>query len=170
MSDVQRSVRPALVVYESVWGNTREVAEAVAEGLGTGAEVVPVAEAPPLESLDVALLVVGGPTHAFGMSRGSTREDAHRKGGAELATGIREWLDAAPEAHLDVATFDTHVRHPNLPGTASRAAARRLESLGCTLVARPEKFWVQGYEGPLLDGEVDRARAWGAGLAQARPR
>jgi hypothetical protein len=169
MSGMQNASPSALVVYESAWGNTREVAEAVAEGLGLGATTVAVADAPPLETVDVELLVVGGPTHAFGMSREGTRADAHQRGGASLTTGIREWMDAASSVALRVATFDTHTRHPNLPGTASKGAAKKLTSLGCDLVAPPEKFWVNGYEGPLLDGEADRARAWGAQLASHLP-
>ena len=153
-----------LVVYESAFGNTREVAEAVAAGLGDGTELLDVGSAPPLESLDVDLLVVGAPTHAFGMSRPQTREDAAGRGGHPPTTGIREWLDAAGSATLKVATFDTHTRKPNLPGTASKAAAKRLRALGCTMVAEPEKFWVHGDRGPLLDGEVDRARTWAQGL------
>ena len=157
----------ALIVYESSWGNTREVAEAVREGLGDRATLVDVADAPALDTLDVDLLVVGGPTHAFGMSRQSTRDDAHTRGGAARSTGIRDWLDAAGAATLRVATFDTHTRKPNLPGTASKGAAKKLTALGCELVAPPEKFWVHGDQVPLLDGESERARAWGAGLREA---
>lgn len=153
-----------LVVYESAFGNTREVAQAVAAGLGEGTEVVDVGSAPPLGELDVELLVLGGPTHAFGMSRPQTREDAAGRGGHPPSTGIREWLEAADRASLRVATFDTHTRKPNFPGTASKAAAKQLRALGCTLVTDPEKFWVHGDRGPLLDGEQDRAQQWGAGL------
>ena len=155
-----------LVVYESAFGNTREVAQAVAAGLGDGTEAVDVGSAPALEGLDVDLLVIGGPTHAFGMSRPQTREDAAGRGGHPSSTGIREWLDAVAGATLRVATFDTHTRRPNLPGTASKAAAKRLRALGCTVVAEPEKFWVHTDRGPLLDGESERARAWGAGLRE----
>ncbi|MFK5635838.1 MULTISPECIES: flavodoxin family protein [unclassified Ornithinimicrobium] len=157
-----------LVVYESAFGNTREVAEAVAAGLGEGTEAVDVGTAPPLEGLDVDLLVLGGPTHAFGMSRPQTREDAEARGGHPPSTGIREWLDAAEGASLRVATFDTHTRKPNLPGTAGKAAAKRLRALGCTLVADPEKFWVHGDRGPLLDGELERATTWGERLRETR--
>jgi hypothetical protein len=157
----------AAVVYESSWGNTRAVAEAIAAGLceHVGTDVVEVQNAPPLADLQADLLVVGGPTHAFGLSREGTRQDAHRRGGTLVATGVREWIEAADSAELPVATFDTHVRHPNLPGSAGRSAARKLRRLGCTLVAGPVSFYVEDYEGPLLPGELDRARDWGTGLA-----
>ncbi|HLS46364.1 MAG TPA: flavodoxin/nitric oxide synthase [Ornithinicoccus sp.] len=157
-----------LIVYESAWGNTRAVAEAVAEGMAGDVappEVVGVEAAPPLDGLQVELLVVGAPTHAFGLSREGTREDAHKRGGDLLTTGVRDWLDAATGARLGVATFDTHVSHPNLPGRASRSAAKKLKRLGCHLVVDPESFYVDDYEGPLLPGELERARAWGAELA-----
>ncbi len=165
----------ALVVYESAWGNTKAVAEAVAGGLGAGSgregdgvldvETIDVQDAPALDEVRTDLLVLGAPTHAFGLSRESTRRDAHRRGGADLDTGAREWLDAATAARLRFATFDTHVRHPNLPGAASRRAARSLRRLGGEPVAPPLSFYVDDYEGPLLPGELERAREWGRGLA-----
>jgi hypothetical protein len=159
-----------LIVVESAWGNTRAVAEAVAEGMAGDLgppDVVGVDVAPPLQGLQVDLLVVGAPTHAFGLSREGTREDAHKRGGDLLTTGVRDWIDAATDADLPVATFDTHVRHPNLPGRASRSAAKKLRGLGARLVVDPESFYVNGYEGPLLPGELDRARSWGAELARS---
>ena len=69
-----------MVVFESLWGNTRALAEAVAEGLSPPATVVDVGEAPVPLPGEVYLLFVGGPTHAFSMSRASTRHDAEGKG------------------------------------------------------------------------------------------
>lgn len=162
----------AVIVYESAWGNTRSVAEAIAKGMSKrlAVEIVDVDSAPPAGNMQVELLVVGAPTHAFGMSRPQTREDAARRGGHPGALGLREWIDSAGEGlTLSVAAFDTHVRHPNLPGAASKKAAKALRRAGCTLVAEPESFYVDGYEGPLLDGELERARAWGAQLAELLP-
>lgn len=158
----------AVVVYESVWGNTKAVAEAVAEGLSRHlmVKLMEVTDAPPVDSLDVALLVLGGPTHAFGMSRPQTRADAAQRGGRVGGIGMREWIEGADGGvQLPVATFDTHVRYPNLPGAASKKAAKALRRAGCTLVAKPESFYVEGREGPLLPGELDRARVWGEHLA-----
>lgn len=163
----------ALVVYESSFGNTEHIARAVAEGLGEQLDVtvLPVSEAPaPLDAL-VDLVVVGGPTHAFSMTRQKTREDAVRQGAAASGAGlgIREWiaqLHTGPHSEA-VATFDTRVakvRH--LPGSAARSAARTLRKEGYgRAVANPESFWVEDVSGPLLPGEGDRARAWGRILA-----
>ena len=161
----------AIVVYESMFGNTREVAEAVAQGIEPliPVEALEVGSAPPLQDLVVDLLVVGAPTHAFGLSRESTRRDASQRTGRSLVSsgvGLREWMDAARSAELDVAAFDTHVKKPNLPGWASHAAEKRLGRLGCRSATKAMTFYVGGLEGPLLQGETERARAWGQEVAQ----
>src|SRR4051794_28788533 len=118
----------ALVLYESMWGNTEHVAEAIASGLREAMEVdlVDVTHAPSEPGPAVALIVAGGPTHAFSMSRASTRAEAVSRGAdhppSEL--GLREWLDRLPPGHHSqrIATFDTRVdkvRH--LPGSAAKA-------------------------------------------------
>lgn len=161
----------AVVVYETAWGNTRAVADAVAEGMRGGLEVelLEVGAAPPAHELAVELLVVGGPTHAFGMSRPSTRADAATRGGHPSPIGVREWLAGAGQLDVRAATFDTHVRHPDLPGHAGRGAAKVLRRLGAELVAEPQSFYVRDADGPLLEGELERARAWGAELAGLLP-
>lgn len=159
-----------LVVYESMWGNTRAVAEAVASALGDGVTLVEVTEAPDHLPADVDLLVVGGPTHAFSMSRASTRHDAVAKGATNhrVGRGIREWLgEVTAPRPVDVATFDTRVGGwvGHLPGSAARAAAReaRRHHLGRSVAE--ESFFVEDMPGPLAEGELDRARAWGEELA-----
>jgi hypothetical protein len=161
----------ALVVYETSFGNTEAVARAIAEGLASRATVtlLNATDAPPsLTGID--LLVAGGPTHAFGLSRPSTRQDAARRGATRGATGagLREWLaalDPGPGT-ASTAAFDTKVQKPRLPGSAGHAIARRLRRLGLPRLARPHTFRVTGTAGPLAAGEVDRARAWGRELAE----
>jgi flavorubredoxin len=166
----------ALVVYESMFGNTQTIAEAIADGLATSADVraVEVSSAPTTIGDDVDLLVVGGPTHAFSLSRASTRRDAAQKGGQALVSshiGLREWLaQVHTDAHTVAAAFDTKVRTPHLPGSAARAAAKRLRHLGLRLAAPATTFYVDGMTGPLLDGERGRAQTWGEHLAARVPR
>ncbi|WP_217702698.1 flavodoxin family protein [Nocardioides guangzhouensis] len=157
-----------LVVVESSFGNTRAVADAVAEGLG-GCPVSDVRDTDPGVVADLDLLVVGGPTHAFGMSRERTRADAVEQGAtAGDGDGIREWLGRLePSADLTVATFDTRIdRVRRLPGSAARGAARLLRHHGFRQVLEPVSFYVTGTAGPLADGELARARTWGASLAE----
>ena len=76
-------MKHALVVYESMFGNTQTIAVAVADGLSVRmtVDLVEVGAAPSAVAADVDLLVVGGPTHAFGMTRPNTRQDAAKQAG-----------------------------------------------------------------------------------------
>ena len=163
-----RTTMRTLVVVESSFGNSRAVAEAVAEGLG-GCPVVDVGAADPGVVADLDLLVVGGPTHAFGMSRERTRTEAVAQGATGgKGDGIREWLARLePPADLTVATFDTRIdRARHLPGSAARGAAHLLRRRGALRVEKPVSFYVTDVAGPLVDGEPARARAWGASQAE----
>jgi flavodoxin len=174
MSIERCEVMRVLVVYESFWGNTEHVAQAITKGLSENCDVelVEVAKAPTEITDPVDLIVVGGPTHAFSMTREPTRQDAFKQGASHgsTAVGVREWL-----AHLHrgrhrelVATFDTKadkVRH--LPGSAAKGAANAAHKLGYKTAVKPMSFYVQSVSGPLLEGELDRAQAWGERLGMA---
>ena len=162
----------ALVVYESLWGNTEKVARAVAAELSATmqVDVVDVDSAP--DSADgYDLLVVGGPTHAFSMTRASTRQNAVDQHGAPvtLKRGIREWLNvlAPTENHLKAVAFDTRVDKPRLPGSAAKAAKQELRSLGFEIPLKQKTFRVHGYEGPLVDGELEKAAEWAREVSRA---
>jgi flavodoxin len=157
-----------------MFGNTEQVARAIAKGLSRHGEVrlVEVTQAPPEVTEPVDLIVLGGPTHAFSMTRESTRKDAVKQGASQGSTvvGVREWLAQQHRGrHLElVATFDTKadkVRH--LPGSAARGAANAAHKLGYKSADKPMSFYVQGVSGPLLDGELGRAQAWGERLSRA---
>jgi len=166
----------ALVVYESMYGNTKQIAEAVAEGLASRlrVEVVEVGSAPAQVGAEVGLLVVGGPTHAFSMSRTSTRQSAAEQATEPLISkgdGVREWLATlrTSSAGLGSAAFDTRIAKPRLPGSAARGIARRLRRLGVRAAAPAQSFYVTGTQGPLVEGELERARQWGETLAASFP-
>ena len=163
----------ALVVFESMWGNTEEVARAVADGLreSVTVDVADVAQHPGAPGDDVDLVVAGGPTHAFSMTRARTRFDARDKGARQGAVdvGLREWMSDLPSGreHPRFATFDTRVRSVrHLPGSAARSADRLARRHGYEELVPPESFWVQDMDGPLLDGELARAAAWGRDLGR----
>jgi hypothetical protein len=186
--DREREVMSVLIVHESMFGNTAAIAEAIADGIthprgappgnptGISPEesgghrpevrVVSVTEAPSTIGDDVDMLIVGGPTHAFSMSRESTRADAARQGATgSPRRGIREWIhDVQPREDLAVFTFDTRVHVRMLPGSAAKQAAIALRHRGFRHAERGESFWVGGVEGPLSHDEVVRAHAWGAFL------
>ncbi len=172
----------ALVVFESMYGNTHLVADEIANGLREArfdvtATVVPVSEASAALVVDAQLLVVGGPTHVHGMTSPRTRqaaaEAAHKPGSTVTmeadaeGEGLREWFDALPDMHVPAAAFDTRIDAPPLlTGRASKGIAKRLRRHGAALVVDPESFLVSR-ENTLLDAEVERARAWGARIAGA---
>jgi hypothetical protein len=168
-------MKRALVIYESMYGNTEQTGRAIGAGLSElmAVDVVEVGTAPATLASDVGLIVVGGPTHAFGMSRPGTREAAAKEAESPLVSsgiGVREWLDLLePTAEVSAAAaYDTHVDHPRLlrhVGSAAAAIAKHLDKLGFDVVAQPEHFWVSGTLGPLADGELERAHQFGRSLA-----
>ncbi len=162
----------ALVVYESLWGNTEQVARSIASGLRQHLDVsvLDVAEAPADIPDDVDLTVVGGPTHAFGLSRPQTRQSAFTQGATQgnQAIGVREWLGGLhADAHSgQIATFDTVEKVRRLPGSAAKKAARLVHREGFESATEPESFYVSDTSGPLVEGELDRALDWGVQLGR----
>jgi menaquinone-dependent protoporphyrinogen IX oxidase len=169
----------SVVVYESMYGNTHLIANAIGDGLRLNGEVavVPVddADASLVESAD--LVVVGGPTHAHGMSHANTRKGAvvaAEKPGSDLVLdedaegeGLREWFDSLERIATKAAAFDTRVdMSAALTGRASKGIARRLRRHGATLISEPESFFVTK-QNHLEPDEERRAREWGAQLSLA---
>ena len=168
----------AVVLYESMYGNTHQVATAIGDGLREGfdeVQVVPAGDAGAERVGGADLLVVGGPTHAHSISRASTRhqavEDA-RNPDHDLEVdpdaegpGIRDWIATAP-ATGRFAAFDTRVDLPVLlSGRASKAISRKLRHHGLAEVVDPESFLVTK-DSELEPGETDRARDWGRQIAK----
>ena len=161
----------SVVVYETLRGNTRQIAHAVANVLaehGT-VEVLSVDEANSASIPRVDLLVIGAPTHVWGMSWHWTRRIANRSydraDGARV--GIRDWLRQVGPGHGQAgAAFDTEFRTALGVGAASRAIARRLRRRGYRLIDKPTRFAVETTVGPLCEGELARARQWAGELVR----
>lgn len=167
----------ALVVYESMFGNTRHIAEAIAEGLSSSipTEVLLARDAGNDDLEGVGMVVVGGPTHAWGMTGSRSREGAvadaakhpdHLLDTQALGPGVREWLHDLDRHHGCYATaFDTRFDKPKaLTGSAARKIQHRLHRSGFSTLAEPHSFVVTGMAGPLAPGEVERATQWGHAL------
>lgn len=168
----------ALVIYESMYGNTRAIAEAVADGLRPDydVEVLCTARAATPAVTDADLLVVGAPTHVHGMSRPATRKsavEAALKPDSELAVepqaegrGVREWLSGLKRGEgIPAAAFDTRLSAPAImTGRASAGIAKRLRRLGFTPVCEPADFLVDK-QNHLLPDQIDHARQWGRQIA-----
>jgi hypothetical protein len=177
------------VVYESMYGATHEVADAITAGV---AEVQPdatvtcmrVGDADPQRVAAADLMIVGGPTHMRGMTSGMTRkmgvkieEKKERDEGQSFGhglepgaegTGLRDWFHELPKAGKGrrAAAFDTR-GEGSMMGAAAKGIAHRLESHGYELVAEPEGFIIEGDAQLLRPGEQERARAWAAGLVRS---
>ena len=170
-----------LIVYESMFGNTAALAEAVTSGLTDAGAVVALSEVTsvPAEGLlGCDLLVLAAPTHALTLSRPASRAEAVSKGADSLhaTTGLREWLPNldvtlpvnAPRP--SIAVFDTRMgKGRHWPGSAARSVERIMKKSGFAIVGRAS-FYVDAVAGPLAAGEQERARDWGRALADLVPR
>ncbi|HEY5456127.1 MAG TPA: flavodoxin domain-containing protein [Acidothermaceae bacterium] len=167
----------AIVVYESMYGNTRTVAEALGDGLRWvfDTSVVPVEKATVALIKDADLVVVGGPTHVHSMSRASTRTAAADTARAKALTleasvegpGLREWFtEVGAHPHAIAVAFDTRVAMPvSVTGRAGRGIARRLRRCKFADVRDAGSFFVDK-NNMLLAGEEERAAAWGRSFAR----
>lgn len=158
----------AIVVYESVWGNTAAVARAIAEGFGAEAQVFATDEVPSGVLASADLIVAGSPVFGFSLPTEAMRENI-LKGEADPQNppdlshpSLRSWLDSLPEGRGRSAAFETRIWWS--PRGATGTIEKRLSQRGYAPVAKAQKFVVRDKYGPLRDGELERARRWGEEL------
>ena len=155
----------AVVVYESHWGNTAAIARAIAEGIGEEARVLSTDEATGPALADVDLLVAGAPLMAFHLPSDRMKESIASAGSKAPAPShpfLGTWLETLPPGHGAAVAFETRLRWS--PGGATAAIERGLKRAGYRTGTKAGKFIDSGSYGPLRDGEVERARRWGAEL------
>ncbi len=143
-----------LVIYDSIFGNTEKVAQVIAAGLGTGEEIrfAKVNTITPQDTMALDLLIVGSPTHGWGPTE-----------------AIKAFLsNLQPNVLSDVraAAFDTQFRS-RLSGSAAKKIEKALRRQGCSIVVPAIGFFVIGSEGPLAEGELDKATAWAKQILEA---
>ena len=160
----------AIVVYESLWGNTAAIARAIAEGIGPEAQALSTAEATAAELAGADLIVAGAPVHAFSLPTESSRRNAGGNAGKAPAPDLshppmREWLGRLTPGQGRCAAFETAFRWS--PSGATGRIASGFQRAGYRPVAKAHRFIVTGGNGPLRAGEVEKARAWGAELARS---
>lgn len=143
-----------LIVCFSKFGNTQKIANAIAETVeAKGAvRVVPADQLAAADLQEADLVVMGSPTHRM-----------------NLPEAVRPMFDELPRRILrdtPVAAFDTSYKMSRLLArfTAARKLDRRLRKLGGKRLIPPQTFHVVGKEGPLYDGEIERAQTWAASL------
>jgi hypothetical protein len=181
-----------LVVHESLFGNTRDVAEAIAEGLRDGrgsvrVDCISAAERQPADLPTADLLVVGGPTHDHGMATRSSvirgrlmqrrlappgppgaaltiHPPRELSGSGAVDADLQAWLKALPRTSgRSAAAFDTRLGS-RWSGGAASGIARRLRRHGYHLLVPAEGFVLGSVWGPLRADEIARARRWGSDL------
>jgi flavodoxin I len=144
-----------LVVYDSVYGNTGEIAKAIGEAVPGDAKIFRESQVTPSQLKTFDLLFVGAPTH----------------GGrpTEPMQDLLQQVQASDLEGVNVAAFDTRLtaRWVRIFGYAAGRIASKLEEMGATLVGSPEGFFVKGTKGPLKDGEIERAAAWAKGIIES---
>jgi hypothetical protein len=161
----------ALVVYESHWGNTAAIARAVAEGIGPEARALTTDEASTAAIAEADLIVAGAPVIGFSLAsdkmRGTMADDAGKAPSPpDLAhPSMRSWLRDLPQGHAAAAAFETRIWWS--PRGATGDIERGLRHAGYRPLAKAARFVVEGSYGPLRDGELERARRWGAELKQS---
>lgn len=143
-----------LVIYDSMFGNTEKVAQVIAAGLGTGEGIrlAKVNTITPQDTMALDVLIVGSPTHAW-----------------RPTEAIRAFLDSLQPnilSGVQAAAFDTQYRS-RLSGSAAKKIEKALRRQGCSIVAPAIGFFVIGSEGPLAEGELDKATAWAKQIVEA---
>lgn len=158
----------AIVVYESHWGNTAQIARAIAEGIGPDAQALNTDEATAAIVAEAELVVAGAPIMAFGLPSDMMVANAGKDPKAPRPADVshqplRHWLDALPASHAAAASFETKLRWS--PGGATGGIDARFQRAGFRTIAKAQKFSVATPYGPLREGELERARSWGKELA-----
>ena len=146
----------ALIVYDSVYGNTEKIAKAIAEAITPSGEVkiLRAGEANLSELASIDLLIVGSPTH-----------------GGRPTPAVQDFLNKVPKLQgINVAAFDTRIQTKlvRVFGYAAGRIANNLKKRGSILIASPEGFFVTGGRGPLKEGELERAAAWARGILKSK--
>jgi hypothetical protein len=161
----------AVVVYESLWGNTAAIARAIADGIGPETEALTTDTAGADTIAGADLIVAGAPVMAFSLPTDQMRDSVARsEAGAPRAPdlshpSLRSWLESLPRGHGRGAAFETRIWWS--PRGATGDIEHRLERAGYPCAAKAEKFVVQDKYGPLREGELERARRWGEELARS---
>ncbi len=145
-----------IVIYDSLYGNTKAIAEAIGKALGPDAMVSNVKDTIPAMTRGAGLVIVGAPTHG-----GRPSQDMKAFLGNIPAESLRDVRVAAFDTHSSVENQGAFVKMlVGFLGTAAKHILKELEKRGGIAAAAPEGFIVEGKEGPLQEGELERAAAW----------
>jgi hypothetical protein len=162
----------ALVVYESLWGNTAAIARAIAEGIGDGTQALSTAEANAAAIAGVDWIIAGAPVLGFSLPQESMRENIRINPGRAPTPpdlshpSMRSWLASLPRGVGHSAAFETRLWWS--PGGATAAITQGLQQAGYVSSVKAMRFIVTGGYGPLRKGELERAAQWGIQLGRGK--
>jgi flavodoxin len=144
------------IVYDSVYGNTEKIANAIGSAITGDVEVLHVSKVNLSELKTIDLLIIGSPTQ-----------------GGRPTPAIQDFLNKIPESSLqgiNIAVFDTRMstKFVGIFGYAAGRIASSLKGKGSTLAVPPEGFFIKGTQGPLKEGELERAAAWARGIIEGK--
>jgi len=144
----------ALIVYDSVYGNTEKIAKSIGGAVTGDVKVLQIGEVNPSELASIDLLVIGSPTH-----------------GGRPTPAIQDFINKIPAVNgINVAAFDTRLsmKLVGIFGYAAGRIADNLKRKGGILIASPEGFFVKGTKGPLKDAEIERAADWAKAIVKSK--
>jgi len=147
----------AIVIYDSQWGNTEKIAQAIGRGIEGDVKVVKVLDAGTEDIADCPLVFIGSPTQ-----------------GGRQTTAVKNFMDKiSPDMMKDkrFAAFDTRLKNimVRMFGFAAPRIGEAIKEKGGNVAAQPEGFFVKSTKGPLLEGEEERAAAWAKSLVAGEP-
>ena len=148
-----------LVIYDSAFGNTEKIAQAIGKALGSSTDVgiLRVTNVKPEQLTGLKLLIIGSPTRAFSPTPATNKLIA-----TIPRNGLKGIKVAAFDTRILIDDVDARILPPLMKtfGYAAKPIANKLRKKGGELIVPPEGFFVDGTEGPLKDGELERAANW----------
>lgn len=146
----------ALVIYDSLYGNTEQIAKAIGGGIGAEAKVVKVGEVSAADIAPYPYVIIGSPTQ-----------------GGRMTPAVKTFLDSLPAEALTgkrFAAFDTRIKGwAKIFGWAAPKIEKAIKEKGGNTTAQPQGFYVKGTKGPLVEGEAERATTWAKAIVAGVP-
>lgn len=140
-----------IVIYDSVFGNTKQIAESIASHLGENTKIQSIDQLSVEDWQDSELLIIGSPINGW-----------------RPTEKIKKWLSSLSNQSLmgkKVASFDTRVKL-FIHGDAANQISKELQKAGAKTIVDPQAFFVAGSKGPLLPGEIDKAKLWAQSIKE----
>lgn len=145
-------MKNTIVLYDSGFGNTKQIAEAIAEGIGESALLLHVSDFSIEHLANLNAIIAGSPINGFMPT--------------EKMQAALKMIPAGALKGIKAASFDTRMQLW-IHGDAAKKISKRLAAAGAEIMSEPALFFVLKKEGPLAEGEIERAREWGRKIVES---